>query len=313
MNKVKPAEKALRVIQNQPFVWQESYALRLIRESFGGMKVTIAKGIYTTLTEIANNQHNQSELITYLSSIYTMCEMDERTVKPYLDKFKEIGLIEISEQERDKGKYGKVIILIKSQLSPSNIPRASQAQTAHKSGAQNPDIKKHLTKPSLRSISKKKGKITKKAASSVNDEYKAINTFGYTAENAELITSLKDDHPEFVQELARKTDIHIEDLIPLLERISAWLMEHTDVVFKSLQGRITTWKLNGFNTLRKWEPPPDLTKQARMDELMRQIEVLNDEWERTRRDLNDYAGADEFEAKVAPLREEYLKLKNENG
>jgi hypothetical protein len=184
-----------RVIQQSIFIWQSIFAIRKIRENSTPRNLPNRLNIYLALTEIANQFH--SEIFeTFYTSLEQKTLQNRETISTTLQWFKEMGLVTLSEEERDiKGRFKPITItLLNSELLPcrsseevpENFPKSSTPELPH--------IKKHPLETSPRSISKKKNtkKILKEKSISKVEEHKQDLLQQITPE---VTKKLKDKYP----------------------------------------------------------------------------------------------------------------------
>lgn len=93
----------MRDSRRAPFCWQDLQALALIRDHFEGRQVTTAIAVYVAMTEIANEQRDD----TFTASRAYIAEKagsSVRTVDDYADGLIECGLLEKTERRTDRTK-----------------------------------------------------------------------------------------------------------------------------------------------------------------------------------------------------------------
>jgi hypothetical protein len=84
-----------------PFCYQTIDALRAIRERFDGPRVASALGVYTTLTEVANEVGGDAARESFEATrkrIAGMCGISIDTLDRYVKVFEEIGVIEVERR-----------------------------------------------------------------------------------------------------------------------------------------------------------------------------------------------------------------------
>ena len=87
----------LRDIRESPFAWQHRRALDILATEYDGQSRITAIGIYTVLTWLASESHTPDQLTAYLERVAERCGVSSVTVRRYLHRFQELGLLRIEQ------------------------------------------------------------------------------------------------------------------------------------------------------------------------------------------------------------------------
>lgn len=87
----------LRDIRQSPFAWQHRRALDILATEYDGQSRITAIGIYTVLTWLASESHTPDQLTAYLERVAERCGVSAVTVRRYLHRFQELGLLRIEQ------------------------------------------------------------------------------------------------------------------------------------------------------------------------------------------------------------------------
>lgn len=100
----------MRDIRSSPFAWQHREALDVLAVAYDGQSRITAIGVYTVLTWLASEQRTPDHLSAYLEVIAERCGISAVTVRRYLHRFQELGLLSIehhliSNKVHDRNTY----------------------------------------------------------------------------------------------------------------------------------------------------------------------------------------------------------------
>ncbi len=100
----------MRDIRSSPFAWQHREALDVLAVAYDGQSRITAIGVYTVITWLASEQRTPDHLSAYLEVIAERCGISAVTVRRYLHRFEELGILriehhQISHKVHDRNTY----------------------------------------------------------------------------------------------------------------------------------------------------------------------------------------------------------------
>ncbi|MFC1630205.1 hypothetical protein ACFL06_01560 [Patescibacteria group bacterium] len=133
-------------LQGVPFCWQDVRIMTFIRNNYEGKKLTTAKAIYQTYTELASiagrgKGRHTNQFPAYYETIACWSGKSVSTIKRYAKDFRKFEILDWKTQKKGKMNLANLWILLAYSGQNSN-PTSQQNKSTNPEGQNNDPLKK---------------------------------------------------------------------------------------------------------------------------------------------------------------------------